>query len=259
MDCDQVRNLLDAYVDDELDPATSLEIERHLDDCAGCAERLQNRRALKQGLQADALYYRAPDALRQRVQSALPGTPASRRTGWTDRLRQNVWVSMAAALILGVLLSTALFQTPLLRISPSNGLAQEVVDSHIRSLMANHLSDVVSTDQHTVKPWFDGKLDFSPTVINLEAQGFPLIGGRLDYLDDRPVTALVYQRQKHIINLFIWPEANASAAASAPLTIQGYHAISWINDGTIYWAVSDLELGELQMFVQLIRAQLPPS
>jgi anti-sigma factor RsiW len=257
MDCDRVRALLDAYVDDELDLATSLEVERHIDECAGCAERLQNRRTLKQALQADALYFRAPDTLRQRV--LLTPAPTPRRTRWTDRLRQNVWISMAAALILGVLLSTALFQTPLLRGNPSSDLAQEVVDSHIRSLMANHLSDVISTDQHTVKPWFDGKLDFSPTVINLQDQGFPLIGGRLDYLDDRPVTALVYQRQKHIINLFIWPEANPSAADSAPITIQGYHVISWLNNGTIYWAVSDLEVTQLQMFVQLIQAQLPPS
>ena len=256
MDCDDVRNLLDAYFDDELDLATSLEIEQHLDDCAGCAERLQNRRALKQALQADALYYRAPDALRKRVQLA---TPAPLRTRWTDRLRQNVWISMAAALILGVLVTAGLFQTPLLKSAAPDTLAQEVVDSHIRSLMANHLSDVISTDQHTVKPWFDGKLDFSPIVINLEAQGFPLIGGRLDYLDDRPVTALVYQRQKHIINLFIWPSTGASQSESTPITIQGYHAISWVTGGTNYWAVSDLEVTQLQMFVQLIQAGLPPS
>src|SRR5262249_39309401 len=146
---------------------------------------------------------KAPDALRKNVQKALPN---SQRTQWTARLRQNVWISMAAALILGVLVTAGLFQTPLLRSAASDPLAEQVVASHIRSLMADHLSDVVSTDQHTVKPWFDGKIDFAPTVINLEDQGFPLIGGRLDYLDDRPVTALVYQRDKHIINLFIWPQ-----------------------------------------------------
>jgi len=257
VDCNEVRNLLDAYLDDELDPATSLQIEQHINDCPGCPERLQNRRALKQALQADALYHRAPDSLRRRVQLS---TPAPLSVRWGDRLRQNIWVSLAAALILGVLVTAGLFQTPLLRSNtPNDSLAQQVIDSHIRSLMADHLSDVISTDQHTVKPWFDGKLDFSPTVINLEDQGFPLIGGRLDYLDDRPVTALVYQRQKHIINLFIWPQANSSASDTAPITIQGYHAISWLNSGTIYWAVSDLELSELQTFASLIRAQLPPS
>jgi anti-sigma factor RsiW len=249
-----VRNLLDAYTDDELDLATSLEIERHLNDCPGCAEKLENRRILKRALRADALYFKAPDALRKNVVNSLPASP---HTMWVNRLRQNIWVSMAAALIVGVLVTAGLFQTPLLRSTAPAPLAEQVVASHIRSLMADHLSDVVSTDQHTVKPWFDGKIDFAPTVINLQDQGFPLIGGRLDYLDDRPVTALVYRRDKHIINLFIWPN-NSAPRDDAPITIQGYHVIHWQDAASTYWAVSDLEISQLETFVQLIQAQIKP-
>jgi anti-sigma factor RsiW len=156
-----------------------------------------------------------------------------------------------AALLIGVILTAGLFHFIVPANNENDSLAQEVVASHIRSLMVDHLSDVVSTDQHTVKPWFDGKLDFAPVVVNLADQGFPLIGGRIDYLDNRPVTALVYQRNKHIINLFIWPSTDAPE--TTPTTIQGYHLINWTAGNTTYWAVSDVELSELQTFAQLIQ------
>ncbi len=253
MNHDEVRNLLDAYLDAELDLVTSVAVERHLAECADCTRILQNRRALRDALHSDVMYFQAPPMLERRIQSAL-GQPEARQ--WLRLPRNPNWLGMVAALLVGMLLSAGLLQ----RYYASNAestLAQTVLDSHIQSLMANHLEDVQSTDQHTVKPWFDGKVDFAPTVIDLASQGFPLIGGRLDYLDNRTVVALVYQRQKHIINLFVWPADSGGNANAESLTDQGYHLIHWTQGGTTYWAVSDLEMGELQTFTQFLQAQLP--
>ena len=133
-------------------------------------------------------------------------------------------------------------------------LTQELVASHVRSqMLPSHRFDVASSDPHTVKPWFEGKLDFSPPVKDLAGQGFPLVGGRLDYLHNRPVAALVYQRRKHSINLFIWPSSPGDEAAPTKATRQGFHMIRWTSSGMTFWAVSDLNEGELQEFVRLIQ------
>lgn len=248
MDCIQLRTLLDAYMDTEVDLMTSLEIEKHLAECPACMLRLQNRWVIQEAQRAHSLYVRAPMGLENRIRTSLKSKDQS---SWLNALRYNVPLNRAAALLIGVILTAGLLRFIVPPSTPSNSLAQEVVASHIRSLMVDHLSDVVSTDQHTVKPWFDGKLNFAPPVINLADQGFPLMGGRLDYVDNQDVATLVYQRNKHFINLFIWP--SSASAEAAPSTIQGFHAINWTDAGMTYWAVSDVEPDELQTFAQLIQ------
>ncbi len=251
MNCDNVRNLLDAYLDTELDLMNSLEVERHLSGCPDCTHILENRRSLRQALRSDDLYFQAPASLERKIRLSV-----SQSNHWTDLFRNNMWLNMAAALLVGVILTAGIFQSQL-STNRENVLMQDVLASHIRSLMVDHLADVVSTDQHTVKPWFDGKLDFAPTVVDLAEQGFPLAGGRLDYIDGRTVTALVYQRQKHIINLFSWPSNTDTGIVTT--TQQGYHLINWTQGGATYWAVSDLEISELQTFVKLLQSHLPTA
>ena len=253
MDCNQIRTLLDGYLDDEIDLMTSLDIEKHLTDCPACTLRLQNRQVIKAAQQGDDLYFNAPAKLEGRIRTSLK---QSDQPNWMSVIRHNMPLNRVAALLIGALLTAGIFRFFLPVVNVGDVLAQEVAASHIRSLMVDHLSDVISTDQHTVKPWFDGKLNFAPVVINLADQGFPLIGGRLDYLDNQDVTALVYQRNKHVINLFIWPSNESPHNASNPMSLQGYNLINWTHANTTYWAVSDLESAELQTFAQLIQENI---
>src|SRR5206468_11378778 len=145
---------------------------------------------------------------------------------------------------------------PRLRPPTSNQLlATQLIASHVRSLMADHLTDVASSDQHTVKPWLDAKLDFAPPVVDLSSEGFPLIGGRLDYLDNRPVAALVYGRRKHFINLFVWPAASHAAKVPKTITREGYQLLHWADSDFNYWTVSDVNVNDLQLFKQQFETQ----
>jgi anti-sigma factor RsiW len=137
-------------------------------------------------------------------------------------------------------------------------LATQLIASHVRSLMANHLTDVASSDQHTVKPWLDAKLDFAAPVVDLSGQGFPLIGGRLDYLDNHSVAALVYQRRKHFINLFVWPRKPEDSKSEKMVAREGYHLLHWVDGDFNYWAVSDVSVGDLQSFKQLFEGPTAP-
>jgi anti-sigma factor RsiW len=256
VNCQHARILIHGYIDGELDLVRSLELERHMRNCRECTQAYDAQLALRAAIGAGSLAYAAPAQLRQRVRSSLrhagPAGAALRMPPWR-------WLGLAAALIIVALAAGALAYT-LRAPRADDRVAEQVLDSHVRSLMANHLTDVASSDQHTVKPWFDGKLDFSPAVVDLKSQGFPLIGGRLDYLDSRPVAALVSQRRLHVINLFIWPAA-APAAAPRDMNQQGYQLLYWRQGAMMYWAVSDVSADDLQAFVQLYRqqAELPAA
>jgi anti-sigma factor RsiW len=249
--CQEVQDLLHGYVDGELDLVRTLDIERHLRDCSACARVHADQQALRSALRTSALYFTPPEPLEQRIRAAVRrGSNADTRTwGWSWRgLSLGAAVACVTIMLWGVM--------PLLIESsaPDHAL-QELVAGHIRSLMVDHLTDVTSSDSHTVKPWFEGKLDFSPPVPDLTMQGFRLVGGRLEYLGKRPVAALVYQRREHVINLFTWPAPAEAGGNETTLTRQGYHLAHWHVSGLSYWAVSNLNQGELQEFVRAVRQQ----
>jgi anti-sigma factor RsiW len=231
MTCDLVRTYLDAYLDRELDAAQSLSVEEHLSSCGACSRLHRQAAALRTAIVEHAPRYSAPPELRARVQKGLRKNTMDWR-----------WAALAAALLLA---ATAVWQFGPYR--AGTALTAELVSSHVRSLMGNHLIDEPSTDQHTVKPWFAGKLDFSPPVKNLDSQGFLLAGGRLDYIAGRPAAALIYRRGQHVINLYIWPAAKASAESA---TRNGFHILTWKSEGMQFAAISDLNESELSQFSQ---------
>jgi anti-sigma factor (TIGR02949 family) len=236
--CDQATRDLDAYVDGELAADSTAAIRDHLDACAPCRQRLADRETLGRLIRS-VPPYEAPVRLRARVAGQTLRT-------WSAR----PLLAWAAAAVLAVSVAGAL---TFVRSTTMRGdAADDVVNGHVRSLMAEHLFDVRSTDQHTVKPWFLGKLDFSPPVVDLAAAGFPLVGGRLEYIAGRPAAALVYQRQKHTINVFVWPESGASGGVTER-AIRGFHVRHWVRDGMSFWAVSDLNDAELTEFARALR------
>src|SRR5260221_855018 len=209
MNCQESRELKHAYSDGELVLGRSVEIEKHVGDCEACARDYQNLRTLRSAMSSSDLYFKSPPGLRNRVRSAIRGE--KKNTDAPGPLFSWVWLKWGLSLT-GTALTACVVTAVLLTASADDRLADEITASHVRSLMASHLTDVLSSDQHTVKPWFDGKLDFAPPVVDVRDHGFPLAGGRLDYFGNRPVAALVDQRQKHFINLFIWPAANVTKA-----------------------------------------------
>jgi anti-sigma factor RsiW len=249
--CEEARPLVNAYVDGELDVVRSLEIEAHLRSCAACAREQASLQALHKTLSNEALYHEAPAGLERRVRAAVRDTRRAEGRP-TFVLRHYGWAGAAAAAVLLV----AIIVRGVLPTGPSGELtAREVVDDHLRSLTANHLTDVLSSNQHTVKPWFDGKLNFTPPVEDLAAKGFPLVGGRLDYLDNRLVAAVVYRRRQHIISLFISPAERAAETVPISQVRGGYNIVHWTKSGMAYWAVSSVNGAELAKFSQLVREE----
>jgi anti-sigma factor RsiW len=241
------------YGDGELELSHSLEIEQHLATCAACGKVYQGQEVLRQALVAAPMYYRAPAGLSKKVEAAVRREDrAAGRQATGRRSLPWSWVSAAAAFVVILALGWVLLRGR--SFSGQNDLlAQEVLASSMRALMAGPLIDVQSSDQHTVKPWFAGKLDFSPDVQDYAGQGFPLAGGRLDYIGNRPVAALVYHHQQHVINLYTWPAPGSGSTPVQEQDYQGYHILSWTRDGMTNWAVSDMDAAELRQFVQLVQ------
>lgn len=242
--CDRLL-LVQAEFDGELDAAQAAGLAEHRAGCVVCRESWDALVTTRAAIREQATYHRASAALRSAVEARL-GTveaerePAPRRAApwWREAASFGIGAALAAMLVLAV--------RPM---GGDQGLVAAVVDDHVRSLQPGHLADVISTDQHTVKPWFDGRLDFAPPVKDLKTDGFPLVGGRLDYLDGRAVAALAYEHGKHTINLLIWP-GRGGAAAPAATARNGYQVIHWTADGMTLWAVSDVERDQLEAFVR---------
>jgi anti-sigma factor RsiW len=249
MTCDEAEILLHALIDGELDAGHAREVEAHIATCPRCAAELAAYREMSKAV-AGAGLYAAPAALRRRIEASLPQTPTL-----TTRSRRSVLRGFAMGSAVSALAATGLVAI-VLRHDDEQRIVSEVVSAHLRSLQAGHLIDVVSTDQHTVKPWFNGKLDVSPPVLDLTAQGFTLIGGRLDYVDARAIGAVVYRRRQHIINLFVAQTASAEHRAAKMETMQGFNVRRWSEQGMNFWAVSDIAADELAEFGEKFEAAL---
>lgn len=238
--------LLNAYVDGELDIADEIFVQRHVQRCESCLIELENIRALASAIKDRAPWFALPERLKGDLQKAIhTANPVARRSS-------PVW-RRAAVLASAVLVVALTWTVNTLRTaSEERVLITEIVSSHVRSMMADHITDVSSSDSHTVKPWFGSRLDYSPPTKDLADQGFRLIGGRLDYLENRPVAALVYQRRQHYINLFVWPATDTSIPAEDRLTRLGYNLVHWADSDMTYWLVSELNSVELNECARLL-------
>jgi anti-sigma factor RsiW len=243
VECRETQELLDAFLDGELDIVRAREMERHLAKCAACSGSYDGLESLRAALRIAPLRHSPPSKLEARVRASLH-----------SEVRPNRWfarAALASAVAAGLLVAAVgLWLRP-----GSNALAREVATAHIRSLLAEHRIDVRSSDRHTVKPWFTGRLNYAPPVPDLSADGFSMTGGRLDYLDERPVAALVYGQREHVINLFVWPAPESTDTTPELQVKQGYNLIHWNGGGMTWWAVSDLNSDELKVFVEHVRGQ----
>jgi len=237
---------LDSYLDGELAAGDATALEAHLRGCPDCARLERDRRALGAAVREQLPRFRAPETLRARVRYALQAEVAG-----AGRRRMSPWHLLAIAASLAVV-AVGSWEVAL-RGAAGAALADQVLAGHVRSLMPGHLTDVASSNQHTVKPWFNGKLDFSPPVYDFAGRGYPLIGGRLDYVGGRGVAALVYGRRQHVINVFLWPDGRGGRGGPAEVTRQGYHLLHWTSGDYSYWVASDLGLPELREFAGLLQ------
>lgn len=253
MSCERTHTVLHGYLDGELDAVRAEEFERHLEDCRECVAELEAQESLRSALVRAPLYAKAPESLREKVLGNLGGAVVVRERRFPGLPGRGLALRMflsAAAGFLGAFLSWYALRPAGSGNAAGEVVAAQVVDAHLRALQPGHLTDVASTDQHTVKPWFDGKLDFAPPVNDFADQGFPLAGGRLDVLNGRSVAVLVYGRRQHVINVFIWPDAAGDSRPLSGATL-GYNWIEWRKDGMEMWAVSDLNAAELSELERL--------
>jgi anti-sigma factor RsiW len=223
-----------------------------LEGCPRCAAQFRAHREMQQAMSAAQLRYTAPMSLRRRIERALPSAPqrtSSRR-------------SVLKGFVMGTALSTAMAASLVIavfRTDQDQRVLGEVTSAHVRSLQANHLTDVQTSDQHTVKPWFNGKVEIAPPVVDLTAKGFTLLGGRLDYIDGQAVASIVYRRRTHVINLFVTQGGPSESHEARLQTMQGYNIRRWTAQGLQFFAVSDINGEELQEFVDKFETAFQPA
>jgi len=250
MECDRVVPLLPRLIDGALGSLARLRVTRHIAGCPDCGARLEELRAMQAAIRTNIQYHRAPPGLAARIGAALPREvrPAVAQP-WFRWPAFNLAGTGLAGALAGVALTVLVLNG---RPAGPDELLQSLVGSHIRSMQADHLTDVLTSDQHTVKPWLSARLDVSPQVHDLKDAGFPLVGGRLDYVDGHQAAAVVYQRARHVINLFAWASAGKPDASFRTEARQGFNLITWRHGGITYCAVSDVEADQLAEFAHLV-------
>jgi anti-sigma factor (TIGR02949 family) len=248
MACNLTTTALHGYMDGELDAERAAEFERHLERCPECLAAFQAQEALRASLHRQQLYEKAPESFQKKLFALT--VPA--RSSASSSPARFLWLRIATTAAAVLLLAYACWRAvPWFANSGSeNALAAEIVDAHLRALQPGHLTDVTSSDQHTVKPWFDGRIDFAPPVRDFGDQGFPLQGGRLDIVDGRTVAALVYGRRKHLVSVFVWP-INQTSEAVRSGSRQGYQWLQWDDAGMRFWVVADTSVSDIQQFHEL--------
>jgi len=255
MTCEEASVLLHALIDGELDAGHAREVETHVAGCARCAAEIAQYREMRQGMRSANLRLAAPQALRSRIEAALPSSSVLAPTPTPTPTRRSLLQGFALGTVLSaVAASGAVFVV--MRTAQDDQVLGDVVSAHLRSLQADHLADVLSSDQHTVKPWFNGRLDVALPVPDLTAQGFTLLGGRLDYIDGQPVAAIVYKRRQHVINLFVAAAPNPNHSPARGEAIQGFNTQRWSDQGLRFIAISDLASDELREFHSKFEATL---
>lgn len=246
VDCSKAREYLHAQLDHELDPVTAAGVDDHVRTCAACAKELAAQQALRRALRKDAPYFAVPAGLAARIRSQMDTGHRSESKSWFTS-----WFPVAAAVAATAVITWTL-AVPLQSGSREDQLAEQVIAGHARAILTEHLTEVASSDQHTVKPWLSSKLDFSPPANDLTTAGFPLAGARLDYVNKRPVAALVYRHRQHVIDVFVWPDEKAAAPSTfKSASRQGYNILHWSAAGMTYWAISDVNADDLKSFAVL--------
>jgi anti-sigma factor RsiW len=252
MNCSEIRQLVHPYFDGELDLELCARINAHLFGCKGCSQELANLQTLRVALRTPELSWDLPAGLEKRILKNIRKDRSFGQGSWN--FFPAFRVLGGATAILALLFTLGVFLRHQGGPAGTDGeFAQEVVSEHLRAIMSGELIQVASSDQHTVKPWFNGKVDFSPDVKDLASDGFSLYGGRVDYLAGRPVAAIVFQRRKHWINLFVWPDADPTLTGQNSFSLKGFYIFRWAKDGLAYWTISDLNPAELGQFVALYR------
>jgi anti-sigma factor (TIGR02949 family) len=248
MQCEEARPRLDAYVDDELTEAERAELRDHLAGCDDCGPEAAALQRLREEIRRTVPVYRAPEIVRSQIRFALRREAAA--TDAPGAFGAPGWLAYAASILLAVAVgSGGTFLA--LGERQEDRVASEVIDSHLRSLLGTHLTDVASSDQHTVKPWFAGRSDVSPPAVDLSGEGFPLVGGRLDVIAGKPVPALVYKRRQHVISVYVLPAGNIDLGET--VTRRGYNLRHWDEGDLGFWAITDASPSELGDFERLFR------